>query len=130
MSNVCRLFPPSSPFEYVTRVPGGTELVTQVLEPITESWPITVLPPRIVAPAHPREAKPRVGSTRVFYARRAPSTLQTSVIFPSMYIRRVTRTTSALIGRSQFASSHRIVSSTARPGPKRSVQCGTQFAGA
>ena len=28
---------------------GATELVSHTLEPITESWPITVLPPRIVA---------------------------------------------------------------------------------
>ena len=46
-----RLSPLASIAEYVTRVPGGTERVIQVLAPITEPRPITVSPPRIVAPA-------------------------------------------------------------------------------
>ena len=33
----------------VTMLPGATERVSHTLEPITESWPMTVLPPRIVA---------------------------------------------------------------------------------
>ena len=36
-------------FSIMTVVPGGTEYVNQTLEPITESLPITVLPPNIVA---------------------------------------------------------------------------------
>src|SRR5690606_15830478 len=32
--------------------PGGTERVSQTLPPMTESAPITVSPPRIVAPAY------------------------------------------------------------------------------
>jgi hypothetical protein len=32
-----------------TMLPGATERVNQTFEPMIESWPTTVLPPRIVA---------------------------------------------------------------------------------
>lgn len=38
-------------FWMVTVVPGATELVIKALEPITAPLPITVLPPRMEAPA-------------------------------------------------------------------------------
>jgi len=38
-------------FGSVTRVRGGTEAVSQTLPPMTQPFPMTVSPPRIVAPA-------------------------------------------------------------------------------
>ena len=38
-------------FGSVTRVPGGTDAVSHTLPPMTEPFPMTVSPPRIVAPA-------------------------------------------------------------------------------
>jgi len=42
-----RIFKPG--FSMMTVVPAGTEEVSQTLEPMMESLPMTVLPPNIVA---------------------------------------------------------------------------------
>ncbi len=41
---------PVIPGSYVIRDPGGTEWTSQTLPPMTEPAPMTVSPPRIVAP--------------------------------------------------------------------------------